>query len=647
MKKTAIVMALLFLLQSAWAFAAETPEDLQKDIERIEIAFQIGSDILKINGSDTQVETAPYVVGEGVTMVPIRVITEAFGAVVEWNEEEQSITITYEGVEMRLVVGSIEATINGRSLTVLSPPEVYNDRTMVPLRFISENFGADVSYDGETESVLVVKESFGDEDLDNYNSILKKTDKERVGDSYYGWSMRIPKELRLTERSFDGAATYFTSDYVTLGIEIVAVEDEEEEFSLDKLYIAMKEEASTAPNTFISQNKGMQGQHAYCEVSFRDTKYQYDQRAYYINNKIYYLWAIRDLQGGSAEVSVLEEAKQSFEIGYAYPNDTEDLSNVRDGMRPFKDGVMNISTEIPADWMMLLGSPENRMGFIQVDGKFYGKFYIDIFSKEAGETATSWANEDLERYDYLYNSKFVNFNGPNPITISGRSGVETKIVVNPKAKGHKLTTRFIYLTNENYKCRLTLTYDNLLEENNADYAKVNQMISNFVFVGPDASLGTLQEPPMEFEDDTVVDTVKLSDGKYKMKVPTTWVKESSNGIDLFTDGIYSVLVASYKDVPNISILRSAYVQAMNKQFPEAEYSSSSPRKLKIPKATVTELFYTRPISDESYAWLNTYVYIVKTSYGDYFTIECQVPDVYDSQRAEDLFTSIVTSLEKV
>lgn len=152
---------------------------------------------------------------------------------------------------------------------------------------------------------------------------------------------------------------------------------------------------------------------------------------------------------------------------------------------------------------------------------------------------------------------------------------------------------------------------------------------------------------MEFEDDTVVDTVKLSDGKYKMKVPTTWVKESSNGIDLFTDGIYSVLVASYKDVPNISILRSAYVQAMNKQFPEAEYSSSSPRKLKIPKATVTELFYTRPISDESYAWLNTYVYIVKTSYGDYFTIECQVPDVYDSQRAEDLFTSIVTSLEKV
>lgn len=647
MKKTAFLMALLLLVQTVWSFAAETPGELQNDIERIEIAFQIGSDILKINGNDTQVETAPYVVGEGVTMVPIRVITEAFGAVVEWNEEEQSITITYEGVEMRLVVGSIEATINGRTLTMLSPPEVYNDRTMVPLRFISENFGADVSYDGETDSVLVVKESFGDEDLDNYNSILKRTDKERVGDSYYGWSMRIPKELRLTERSFDGSSTYFTSDYVMLGVEILAVEDDEGEFSLDKLFIAMKEDASTAPNTFISQNKGTQGQNTYCEVSYRDSEYQYDQRAYYIDNKIFYLWAVRDLQGGGSDVSVLEEAKQSFEIGYAYPDDTEDLSNVRDGMRSFKDENMNISTEIPANWMMLTGSPENRMGFIQADGKFYGRYYIDIFSKEAGETATSWANEDLERYEYLYNSKLVDFSGPNSISIAGKSGVETKIVLNPTEKGFTLTTRFIYLTSDNYKCRLTLTYDNLLKETSTDYAKVNQMITGFVFNGPDASVGTLQEPPSEFENDAIVDTVKLSAGKYQMKVPTTWSKSSSNGADLFTDGIYVVTVMPFDKVPNITILRNAYIQAMQETFPEAKYSSTSSRKLTIPKATISDFYYTYPLNDESYSWINSYVYIIKTSYDDYFVIECQVLDVYDGQRAEDLFTSIVTSFEKI
>lgn len=647
MKKTAFLMALLLLVQTVWSFAAETPGELQNDIERIEIAFQIGSDILKINGNDTQVETAPYVVGEGVTMVPIRVITEAFGAVVEWNEEEQSITITYEGVEMRLVVGSIEATINGRTLTMLSPPEVYNDRTMVPLRFISENFGADVSYDGETDSVLVVKESFGDEDLDNYNSILKRTDKERVGDSYYGWSMRIPKELRLTERSFDGSSTYFTSDYVMLGVEILAVEDDEGEFSLDKLFIAMKEDASTAPNTFISQNKGTQGQNTYCEVSYRDSEYQYDQRAYYIDNKIFYLWAVRDLQGGNSDISVLEEAKQSFEIGYAYPDDTEDLSNVRNGMRPFKDENMNISTEIPANWMMLTGSPENRMGFIQVDGKFYGRYYIDIFSKEAGETATSWANEDLERYEYLYNSKLVDFSGPNSISIAGKSGVETKIVLNPTEKGFTLTTRFIYLTSDNYKCRLTLTYDNLLKETSTDYAKVNQMITGFVFDGPDASVGTLQEPPSEFENDAIVDTVKLSGGKYQMKVPTMWAKDSSGGVDVFTDGIYAVRVMPFEDVPNITVLRNAYVQVMNDQIPESEYSGSSPRKLTIPKTTISDLFYTFPLNDGSYSWINSYVYIIKTSYGDYFVIECQVLDVYDGQRAEDLFTSIVTSFDKI
>ena len=122
-----------------------------------EIQFCVGDSVLTINGVSVTVEK-PYVVGIGVTLVPIRVITEAFGAEVGWENETKTVSISHPEANIVLQIGNPTATVNGVSSELLAAPELSaGGYTMVPLRFISENFGASVSYDDATKKITILK----------------------------------------------------------------------------------------------------------------------------------------------------------------------------------------------------------------------------------------------------------------------------------------------------------------------------------------------------------------------------------------------------------------------------------------------------------------------------------------------------------
>ena len=126
--------------------------------ERVEITFCVGESTLSINGEDVTVEK-PYIAGEGVTLVPLRVITEAFGASVEWIADTKSVVMTGEGKNIVLQINNPDVWVDEEKSTLLAPPELtQNGFTMVPLRFISETFGASVTYDEATKRITVTKE---------------------------------------------------------------------------------------------------------------------------------------------------------------------------------------------------------------------------------------------------------------------------------------------------------------------------------------------------------------------------------------------------------------------------------------------------------------------------------------------------------
>ena len=109
---------------------------------------------VNINGSPLQMNVAPMIVN-GHTMVPMRAIFEALGATVQWNATDQSITATEGNTTIQLQIGSTVALNNGTQVTLDAAPTIVNGSTLVPVRFVSEAFGAQVIWDAANQQVNI------------------------------------------------------------------------------------------------------------------------------------------------------------------------------------------------------------------------------------------------------------------------------------------------------------------------------------------------------------------------------------------------------------------------------------------------------------------------------------------------------------
>ncbi|MEK4054787.1 stalk domain-containing protein [Paenibacillus sp. FSL F4-0087] len=104
---------------------------------------------------EKQVYKQPPTNFKGSVLVPLRGIFESLGADVKWNSSTQTVTAIREGRTIVLTIGSKIAYINGVAVTLSAKPQIINGVTMVPLRFVSEAFGGEVEWHGEAGSVTI------------------------------------------------------------------------------------------------------------------------------------------------------------------------------------------------------------------------------------------------------------------------------------------------------------------------------------------------------------------------------------------------------------------------------------------------------------------------------------------------------------
>ncbi len=115
------------------------------------------SDIrLLVNGNDITSKSAPVIVNDR-TLVPVRFVAEELGADVQWDGEAYTVTITKGDRVIFLTIGSqLVEYDNGPSCIVSDvAPRIINDRTYVPIRLISNAFGIGISWDDATRTVSV------------------------------------------------------------------------------------------------------------------------------------------------------------------------------------------------------------------------------------------------------------------------------------------------------------------------------------------------------------------------------------------------------------------------------------------------------------------------------------------------------------
>ncbi len=109
------------------------------------------------NGSRISTLKAP-IVENGRVLAPLRAVFEALGATVTWVDETRSIISESSNGSITLQIDSSEATINGQTVAIDAPPRLSGEYTMVPVRLISEAFGLNVAWDEATQTVSITSE---------------------------------------------------------------------------------------------------------------------------------------------------------------------------------------------------------------------------------------------------------------------------------------------------------------------------------------------------------------------------------------------------------------------------------------------------------------------------------------------------------
>ena len=109
---------------------------------------------MTVNGTLCSFDQMPVLLNDRV-IVPMRGLFEMLGANVTWDPLKSEVTGELDGVSVKLKVGFYDAYVNGVPYKLDVPSQIVNGRTLIPVRFVSEAFGAEVIWDEETKTVHI------------------------------------------------------------------------------------------------------------------------------------------------------------------------------------------------------------------------------------------------------------------------------------------------------------------------------------------------------------------------------------------------------------------------------------------------------------------------------------------------------------
>ncbi len=124
--------------------------------EKTEVKLTIGKMEGYVNGVAKALDAAP-VIRNSRTMLPVRFVAENLGATVGWDGATSTVTVTTATTKLEIKIGATTAKINGAEVTLDSPAFIENSRTYLPVRFVAENLGAAVEWDGTTSTATLTK----------------------------------------------------------------------------------------------------------------------------------------------------------------------------------------------------------------------------------------------------------------------------------------------------------------------------------------------------------------------------------------------------------------------------------------------------------------------------------------------------------
>ena len=113
---------------------------------------------IQLDGKQLTTSVAP-VQAKGTTLVPLRIISENLGAIVDYNKTSQQITIQKESKTIILTLGKSKALVNNSEKSLTLAPTLLQSTTMVPLRFVSENLDCSVNWNDDQQLITITSKN--------------------------------------------------------------------------------------------------------------------------------------------------------------------------------------------------------------------------------------------------------------------------------------------------------------------------------------------------------------------------------------------------------------------------------------------------------------------------------------------------------
>ncbi len=110
---------------------------------------------LKVNGKEMNNLTMPPIIFNNYTLVPAREVFEEVGAKVDWDPKAYSVTVKYGDKNVVIKIGDKNAVVNGVTTAMSIPAKIINDKTMIPLRFVSTSVGLGVVWESKSRTALI------------------------------------------------------------------------------------------------------------------------------------------------------------------------------------------------------------------------------------------------------------------------------------------------------------------------------------------------------------------------------------------------------------------------------------------------------------------------------------------------------------
>ncbi len=149
-KYLALILAVLMAATVVVPFTKTTAESVTT------VKIYIGKPVAYVNGVEKPLDQPPVIMNNR-TMVPIRFVSEAMGANVQWDPKARTVTITLGKNIAVLKIDSVKAQANGYDVYLDAAPTIIakTSRTVVPVRFVAETLGMEVTWNGKERSVTI------------------------------------------------------------------------------------------------------------------------------------------------------------------------------------------------------------------------------------------------------------------------------------------------------------------------------------------------------------------------------------------------------------------------------------------------------------------------------------------------------------